>query len=199
MRVCFRYGFTFLCMPKCASTSIEKALEPYSQLSTNSHTGLKHTNYRKYRKYIQPFINQGGIEVVCLMREPISWLHSWYRFRTREAIANPQHRNHNSYCGHITFQKWVEEYLSETPLKYAKVGIQKSFLVNSKAEIGVDKIFKYENLEGIVNYFEKKIGKKLSIPTMNTSPEISYILDKDTEKRLKEFLKDDYEIYNSLT
>ncbi len=199
MRVSTNYNFTFLCMYKCASTSIEKALEPYSQLNTVNGGRLKHTNYKKYSKFIQPFINQEDIEVVCIMREPISWLNSWYRFRTREKIKNPKHMNHASYCGHITFQQWIEDYLSENTPKYAKVGSQKNFLSNAKGEIGVDKIFKYEDFDNIINYFEKKIGKKLTIPKINVSPKIGYELDTDIEIRLKEHLKDEYDLYNSLT
>ena len=81
MRVNIDYKFIFLCMPKCASTSIEATLNPYSQLYTSRHPKVKHTNDSKYQRFIKPFLNQDDIEVVCLMREPISWLHSWYRYR----------------------------------------------------------------------------------------------------------------------
>lgn len=198
MRVCKRYGFVFLCMPKCASTSIEKALAPYSQLSTNDDVDLKHADYRRYSKFIKPFIKKKDIEIVCLMREPISWLHSWYRFRSREAIKDPKHKNHRNYCGNITFQKYIEDYLSDTPSSYANIGFQKGFLVGKNGEIGIDKIFKYENIEKIIEYFEQKIGKSLEMPMLNISPGIDYNLDAELEIRLKEFLKSDYEIYNEL-
>ncbi len=41
MRVSIKYGFTFLCMPKCASTSIEKVLTPYSELIMKNNSILK--------------------------------------------------------------------------------------------------------------------------------------------------------------
>lgn len=197
MRVCKRYGFVFLSMPKCASTSIEKALDPYSQLSTYGDVDLKHTNYKRYSKFIQPFV-QKNLETVCLMREPISRLHSWYKFRSRDKIKDPKHKFHRNYCGHITFQDYIEDYLSDTPSSYADVGFQKDFLLGKDGEVAVDKIFKYENIEKIIEYIEQKIGKRLEIPMLNISASIDYNLDSELEIRLKEFLKSDYEIYNEL-
>ncbi len=193
MRVSTKYNFVFLCMPKCASTSIEKALTPYSQLKTYRDTKLKHTNYRKYKRFLKPFFNNDKLEVVCLMREPISWLHSWYRYRCRSEIKESP-----NYCGDLTFQEWVEEYLSKKRPSRSRIGVQNSFLKNNKGEIGVDKIFKYEELEELKKYFEEKIGKKLDFPRMNASPKIDYELDIETEKQLKKHLQVDYEIYNSL-
>ena len=58
MRVSIKYNFTFLCMPKCASTSIEKVLLPHCQLITdeNALIAVKHTNAKKYNKFIRPFL-----------------------------------------------------------------------------------------------------------------------------------------------
>ncbi len=194
MRVCYRYGFTFLSMPKCASTSIEKALEPYSQLSTNSHTGLKHINYRNYRKYIQPFIKQvpgKELEVVCLMRDPISWLHSWYRYRSRDKLVGSE----NSTRG-IGFNEYCEAYLSPEPPNYVNRGKQSRFLKGQDGKLGDIKIFKYENMDDFKRYIEGKIGKSIELQTLNVSPEIDFDLDPEIEGRLREYLKYDYEIYN---
>ncbi len=193
MRVSIEYKFTFLCQPKCASTSIEKALDPYSQLSTSPHHKLKHKNFRQYERHIKPFINQKNMEVVCLMREPISWLNSWYRYRCR-----PRIKNSPNYCGNLTFQEWIEEYLLEERPSRSNIGVQNTFFSNSKGEIGVDKIFKYENLEEIIKFFESKVGKTIEIPQLNKSPEIDFHLKPETIEKLKEVLKDDYKIYESL-
>ena len=159
MRVSIKHNFTFICMPKCASTSIEKALLPHCQLVTRDGEGIKHTSAARYNKYIRPFLNNKDIETVCIMREPISWLHSWYRYRSREAIADPEHKRHSHYCGHITFQQWVEAYLSEIRPEYAKLGSQKNYITDKDGEVCVNRIFKYEDLSMIQNYFKEKIGE----------------------------------------
>lgn len=198
MRICSEHGFAFLCMPKCASTSIEKALNPYSNLSTHKKdTSLKHTNYRNYNKFIKPYIknaNGKDLEAVCLMREPISWLHSWYRYRSRDAI-----KGSNKSTQNVSFNEYCEAYLSSTPPSYVQRGSQFKFLKDNKGKPGDIKIFKYENLNKIKNYFERKTGQKIEIPTLNVSPKVDYDLDPALEQRLKEFLKVDYEIYNALS
>ncbi len=193
MRVSSKYNFTFLCMPKCASTSIEKALDPYSQLSTFKNPKMKHTNFSKYAKYIKPFVGAKDIEVVCLMREPISWLNSWYRFRCRSNMKNLK-----NYCGDLSFQEWIDEYLSENRSSRAKIGVQNTFFKDKAGNIGVDKIFKYEHLEEIKKFFENKIGDTVNIPTLNQSQKIDFELKPQTLQKLREVLKDDYVIYESL-
>lgn len=193
MRVSTIYDFTFLCMPKCASTSIEKALNPYSQLSTSQHPKLKHTNYKKYAKFIKPFVDKNEIEVVCLMREPISWLHSWYRYRGRPEIKNSQ-----NYCGNMTFDEWIIEYLSDKTTPRTNVGVQNTFFKDRNGHVGVNKVFKFENLDDIKKFFEKKIGKSLNIPTLNKSPKMDFELSEKNTKMLEAKLHEDYKIYNSL-
>ncbi len=192
MRVSKKYGFTFLCMPKCASTSIERALRPYSQLNSNQDIKMKHTNYRNYNKYIKPCVGK-KLEIVCLMREPVLWLYSWYKYRKRDEI-----KNKNKSTANISFSEFCEAYLLTNPPIYASMGKQSDFFKDNDGKQGVIKIFKYENLEEIKKYFEEKIGKKLEIPLLNISPKDNYDLDTVLEQRLKDFLKIDYEIYKAL-
>ena len=201
MRISTTYGFVFICMPKCASTSIEKALLPYSQFNTRGDTQLKHTSFEKYNEFIKPFLNSSSktnIETVCLMREPISWLHSWFKYLSRDVLKSPEHKNHHRYCGDFTFEEWIIDYLSKKPPKYVVKRSQRSYLVSSDGTVGVDKIFKYEDMTSMQKYFEDKIGKKIEFPNLNISPIIEYKLTPQLENRLKSSLKEDYEIYNSL-
>ena len=200
MRISTKYGFTFLCTPKCASTSIEKALTPYSQLMTKGDPQLKHTNYKQYNEFIKPFLSNSKkeIEVVCLMREPISWLHSWYRFQSREALKSPDHKLHHKYSGNMTFEEWINDYLSDKPSNNPIKHSQHTYFIDKNGKVGVDKIFKYENMVEIKEYFELKVGEKIEFPRLNISPIIEYRLTSEVKHCLKDFLKVDYEIYNTL-
>ena len=197
MRVSIRYGFTFLCMPKCASTSIERALRPYCELVTQGGnvpgTRLKHTNLRNYKKFLEPFINtiaSEPLETVCLMREPIDWLHSWYRYRKRDEIADTPRSTRG-----ISFDQFCEAYMEG---KVKGLGSQYRFITTEDGEIGVDKIFRYEELDKLKQYFEEKIGKEIEFPVMNVSPKEERLLSPEVEAKLKEFLKKEYEIYEKL-
>ena len=46
-------------------------------------------------------------DVVSVMREPIDWLGSWYRYRTRDARKDPAHRNSANYTGNVRFEEFV--------------------------------------------------------------------------------------------
>jgi len=194
MRISTKYGFAFLCMTKTASTSVENALTPHSELLTQGKyaTALKHINYRKYSKYIEPLVkNTTGIkpETVCVMREPIDWLHSWYRYRKRDEISTSERSTKD-----LSFNEFCELYLE----RKAKVGRQINFVKDHNGKIGVDKIFRYEKLELLKEYFEEKIGKPVDFPVMNVSPKESMDIDADLKSKLMEFLEEDYSLYLSL-
>ena len=193
MRVSVRYGFTFLCTTKTASTSIEHALTKHCELITRGKhaTELKHINYRGYSRYIEPMIeNIAGIrpETVCVMREPIDWLYSWYRYRKRDKVKKERSTRE------MNFQEFCELYLEGK----AMLGRQSNFMKNQEGTVGVDRVFRYENLDLLRNYFEEKIGKEIEFPVMNVSPHGEMELNEDLKKRLVEYLQEDYELYNSL-
>lgn len=88
MLISIEHGLVFLSMPKCASTSIEMALQNYMDIVVRGPA--KHTNYRRYERFCRPFLDQfckqQKLETVCLIREPLDWLKSWYRYRTRDEL-----------------------------------------------------------------------------------------------------------------
>ena len=194
MRVSIRHGFTFLCMPKSASTSVEQALTNYCELITRGKyaTRLKHTNYRRYHRFIEPYIKTVSPqlpETVCLMREPIDWLHSWYRYRKRDILdGSPQSTKD------ITFEEFCQAYMDGE----INVGRQYDFIRTKDHKVGVQNIFRYEELDKLQKYFEKKIGHRIDFPVMNVSPKETRELGKTMETKLRNFLKKEYDIYNTL-
>jgi hypothetical protein len=179
-------------MPKCASTSIEAALNPYSDLLTKNNVSLKHVNYKNYKKFIEPFLEKVTStkpEVICIMREPVDWLHSWYRYRKREELKG----NKKSTLG-LTFDEFCRLYMENK----AYVGKQSIFLSAKGGSVGPDRIFKYEELELLKDYFEERIGKEIDFPKFNISLKEDLDISKETYNSLKQFLKRDYEVYNSL-
>jgi len=66
-------------------------------------------------------------------------------------------------------------------------------------QIGIDRIFKYEELEKLKAYFEEKIGQEIEFPHLNVSPIEDYKLAPEIEQRLKQHLKYEYALYNNLS
>jgi hypothetical protein len=178
MLISIKYNFVFLCNTKCASNSIESMLEPHSDIIFSGLPVLRHTNYRQYSQHIRPYLieNAGvdNIETICLVREPLSWLSSWYRFRSRHDLRNKKHPSHQNSTSGIQFSEFIKAYMLSDPPSYANVGSQYDFVKDSMNAVGVDKIFPYENIGGFVRYMGSKVGKKLKLNNMNVSPKTNY-------------------------
>ncbi len=94
----------------------------------------------------------------------------------------------------MDFPEFVSKYIS----REIKLGKQSNFIINKNGKIGVDKIFKYEDLDKLKVYFEEKIGKIIEFPVMNVSPTEELMLDDELKGELENYLKFDYIIYNGL-
>ncbi len=187
-----KYGFTFLCTPKCASTSIEEVILPYGQLSTDASPIFKHTNFRRYERFISPYIfatTKKNLEVICVMREPMEWLKSWYRYRQRDVLKGKSKSTHGQ-----TFASFARDYMNGK----LDIGSQYNFVRDQNGNIGVDKIFDYGNLKELENYFHDKTGYPINFGLTNKSKVIDIEIEPDLLLELKEFNKKDYEIYNNI-
>ncbi|WP_194865053.1 sulfotransferase family protein [Alloalcanivorax profundimaris] len=197
-----KHGFAFLCMPKCASTSIEIALRNYCTVRITGQPDLKHMDARTYHRYIgdmhKKLLPDVSIEVVCMMREPLEWLHSWYRYRTREELKDPTHPNRNNYTGGLEFDEFLKAYMSRERPPFADVGSQRQFLELENGSLGVDRIFRVDDMEGLKSYFREKLGEEIEIPNENVSPSMPMELGRFREWRIKRYLSKEYELYHSL-
>lgn len=202
MQLSTEFRFAFLCMPKCASTSIEAALSPYCDVSETKHPVKKHMNARFFRENVLPeyqsTMSAGKIEICCLMREPVEWVHSWYRFRSREKLKDPQSRNHHKYSGDMSFEVFVEGVLQEEVPAYAKMPRQHEFLRLGDGSLGVDYIFPLSAINRLEDYISAKVGSRVNFPERNVSPKIPLVLSALMKQRLQDHLVEDYKIYHQL-
>lgn len=175
MLISLKHQFTFFCTPKCASNSIEAMLKPHSEIHLLGSPQVRHTDAAGYARHIEPYLAEvapgSEFERVAIIREPVSWLHSWYRFRARSALRGGDHENSTA---HVSFAEFVEAYLEESPPPYAAVGSQLEFLRGTDGGLGVDRLFAYERLDELVEFFSGRIGQALSLHAINVSPSKVY-------------------------
>ena len=204
MLISLRHKFVFLCMPKCASTSTERALGKYAQLRSDGHPAFKHTNYRKYKRFLLPYVEtklenaEEKLEVLCLFREPVDWLNSWYRYRSRSALLDPKSPGHKKYAGNVSFYEFAEEYVSSNPRPFAKLGRQFKFICDEKGKPGSITVFPYEQYDEFMSYMSSKVGTRIKPKRANISPKTGKDYDVKKLKFLVNYLKDDYDFYNSI-
>ncbi len=206
MKISTKYGFAFLCNPKCASSSIEHALDNYSNVRMSRYpidSELKHINARDYCEFVLPLLKkikpQISIDAFCIIREPLDWFRSWYKFRTRDALKNPAHKLHKNYTGKISFNEFVEAHISKGDrLSFAtfKEGAEQfNFMKLTENTVGVNYIFPMDNMAKVSQFLSFKIGEKVNIPKRYVSPKEETFLDPKLEDKLCEYLRKDITIY----
>lgn len=200
MMMSMKSGVAFLCMPKCASTSIEAALKRYSNIVLAGPNGPKHMTFMQYSMTAYPFYKAifPAKEIVsfCLMREPVSWLESWYRYRTRDDLKDPSHKNHQNYTGNISFSEFVGAYLDQSEsIRFPDILSQYDFVQDQEENIGVDYIFDMSDMEAVSEFLSTRFGRDIEIPVKNVSPSFAVSLDDEIRKRLEKRLEKDIALY----
>ncbi|WP_374375134.1 hypothetical protein [Tabrizicola sp.] len=195
MLVFFEQRLAFLATPKTGSTAIAAALESLAAVSIQRPPLLKHTTVHRYRRFIGPYLeaaSKDSFTLVALMREPKDWLGSWYRFRQREETeAGKSTRG-------MGFDDFVRAWCQDPRPDFADVGSQARFLRPRQGQ-GVDRLFRYEEIDGFVHFLEERLGCEIILPRLNVSPPGATELSAETEALLREVAAEDFALYATLT
>ena len=195
MLVFWKERLVFLATPKTGTTAIEAALQPLSNLSIQNPPALKHTPVRRYQRFLAPYLRSAAGEdftVVALMREPIDWLGSWYRYRQRDAIPIKERSTRG-----MDFDSFVAAHLADPCPGFADVGSQARFLDPGNGP-GIDRVFRYENIGAFIEFLEDRLDFEIILPRLNVSPEGSTQLAPETEARLRRERAADFALYATL-
>ncbi|RYI26380.1 MAG: hypothetical protein EON48_06555 [Acetobacteraceae bacterium] len=195
MLVFWEQRLAFLATPKTGSTAIAAALESLAAVSIQRPPLLKHTTVHRYRRFIGPYLEAASKDrftVVALMREPTDWLGSWYRFRQRDETDAGK-----STAG-LSFDAFVPAWCQETRPDFADVGSQGKFL-RARQGVGVDRLFRYEDIGGFVHFLEERLGCEIILPRLNVSPPGATDLSAATAALLREYAAEDFALYASLS
>jgi hypothetical protein len=152
---------------------------------------------QRYRRFLGPYLRAATkeeFEVVALMREPLDWLASWYRFRRREELTDTTRTTRG-----LGFDRFVQDYLSEPRPAHADVGSQARFLTLPGGELGVDRLFAYERIDRFVAFLEDRLDCEIILPTLNVSPEAELDISSETIARHRAATAADYTLWESLT
>lgn len=196
MMVFLKEKLVFFATPKTASTSIEMALGTTCDIRISKVPNAKHTPYRKYQRLLEPFImtlTGDEPDTVAVIREPIDWLGSWYRYRSRDEL-----RGAKNSTAEISFDQFIESYLSDDPKPFARIGSQAKFMSDKDGNVGMSHLFRYEDIDGLAQFMQRRIGKQFQLGRANQSPVAELALSPDLRSELKQVLTPDYEIYERL-
>ncbi len=196
MLIFWKERLVFLSTPKTGSTSIETALESLAHVAIRRPPELKHVSGPRYQRHLAPLLEMAGGErftTVALMRDPVDWLGSWWRYRQRDDIRDLP----RSTSG-LSFEDAARDYLSSHPGASMNVGSQARFLGVKEGVASVDKVFRYEDIGTFVHFLEDRLGGEIILPRLNVSPKGDMHLSPSTDARLRDRFAPDYAFYHSL-
>lgn len=194
MLVFWEQRLAFLATPKTGSTAIAAALESLAAVSIQRPPLLKHTTVHRYRRFIGPFLEAASKDtftLVALMREPVDWLGSWYRFRQREE-TDP-----GKSTREMSFDDFVRAWCQDPRPDFADVGSQGRFL-RPRQGVGVDRLFRYEEIGTFIHFLEERLDCEITLPRLNVSPPGSTELSAETRQQLQDFAVEDFALYETL-
>lgn len=174
MMASLRFGFIVLSMPKCASSSLQQALTPVCDVRFKDH--MKHVDYAFVETWVLPMLRARRApapfapRIFCLMREPVDWLYSWYRY-SWDATGQPVAAagTPSSRQAYPSFAAFLDAYFSPRPPRVGGVLRQTDFLRGRDGAPGPVEVFRFEDHARLVATLEGLCGQALDLKVTNKS------------------------------
>lgn len=193
MLIFSKQNLVILSVPKTGTTALEAALAPHAALAVLDPPELKHAPVYRYNRFFRPMVEKfigGDMEVVAVIREPTSWLGSWYRFRRRPFLDGRKQSTRG-----ISFESFVQGYLEEPRKDFADVGSQAKFLEPRPNGTSVTRLFRYESFEAFTAFLSERLDREISLPKANVSPDADLTLSAAVEGQLREKCAADFALW----
>ena len=196
MLVFVKERLVMLAMPKTGSTAYQSALAARADMVVANPPELKHAPLYRYDRFFRPMFEKvcgAEMETLAVMREPVSWLGSWYRYRQRPALAGQP----NSTRG-VTFDQFVQAYLKGDRPAYANVGSQARFLQPRPQGAVLSHLFRYEAPDALHRFLSERLGPLPDLARENVSPPGDLELSDKTHDRLRRKCAEEFALYASI-
>ena len=125
-----------------------------------------------------------------MIREPVDWLGSWYRYRSRPGFDHARKSTQG-----VSFAEFVEGYLTSPSPSLPRSAGASRFVVGKSGKPAVTHMFRYENIPGMVRFLEERFGREIRLPKVNVSPKGNLELPSALRTRLETERAEDFAIY----
>ncbi|RLJ59835.1 hypothetical protein BCF46_0024 [Litoreibacter meonggei] len=196
MMIFFRERLAFLAVPKTGTSAIENALGPKASAIFRDPPGIKHTNARNFEAKYRNLFERGNLpplETMAVIREPVDWLGSWFRYRQRPALDR-----HPNSTADVTFNEFVAAYLLDDQPPYANVGRQARFVTDQSGDLLINHLFSYHDLAAAIRFLEQRLEREIILKSVNRSPTKELALSPELSTELHKACALDFEIYHAL-
>lgn len=193
MLIFWKERLVFLAVPKTGTSAYGRALGPRADIAVREPPELKHAPLRRYNRFFHPMLDKmgaGQMDIMAVVRHPIDWLGSWYRYRQRPFLAGK-----NTSTAGLSFDDFVADYCRGDQPAHAHVGSQSRFLTPKPDGVTVTHLFRYEDQPSIQSFLEQRLGYEFDIQRQNVSPVVDLSLSPNIADRLRRKYAEDFELW----
>ncbi|SDY55977.1 gamma-glutamyl kinase [Citreimonas salinaria] len=195
MLVFWKQRLVLLSVPKTGSSALEAALAASASMAVLDPPELKHAPIYRYNRFFRPMFERLGAErmdIIALVREPIDWLGSWYRYRQRDFLAGRPESTRG-----MDFDTYCRAYASGERPAFADVGSLAKFVEPRPNGVAVTHLFRYEAMDAVTAYLAERLERPVSLPRANVSPRAPITLSAETEALLRRHCAADFAVWES--
>lgn len=196
MLVFSKARLVFLSVPKTGTTAWQAALEPHADMIVRAPPELKHAPVFRYNRFFRPALEKfigTDLAVLAVMRDPVDWLGSWYRYRRRPSLEGRPAGTHG-----LSFDDFVQAYMKGDRPAFADVGSQAKFLEPQKNGTRATHVFRYEDQAGLTAFLADRLGVSVATERHNASPAMDLALSPRVEARLRCKCAPEFALYDSI-
>lgn len=189
--------FLFVASTKTASTSVEHALMPFSDIIRGGSAQRKHISLGSAMSAYRFLFTQPGYEADTffkfgVIRDPIDWIGSWYRYRLGNKVESPLPAG----TGFADF--WARKDWNILRADGSR-HLQRDMFTSADGSLLADVVIPYARLDEIFG----EICRHLDIPVQLARKNVSrlaepVVLPPGLEDEIREFYSEDYELLERL-
>lgn len=197
MLVFYKERLVLLSVPKTGTTALLTALRDRADIVVADPPELKHAPVYRYNRFFRPMFEKvcnAQMETIAVMREPVSWLSSWYRYRRR-----PFMKGHANATFDLSFDDFVQAYLRGDRPGFANVGSQAKFLEPRPNGTRVTHLFRYEDPDALAGFLSDRLGHMPALKRENVSPEMALELSPATEQKYRRKCAEEFALYDAIS
>lgn len=198
MLIGVRKRFVFVANTKTASTSVEHALAGHAEIMRPGGPDRKHSPLAgilaDYRFLFQnPQFPFDSFFRFGIMREPLSWIDSWYRYRRGNKVDSP-------LPAAMTFEEFWRTRDWNIVNDAGRKNLQGNMFRGADGKVLADAIVPYERMDDYIPTILEllKIPRKLQRKNVSRLPRDETPLPQILRDEMLDFYKDDYALYASL-
>jgi hypothetical protein len=198
MLIGVRKRFVFVANSKTASTSIEQALVAHAEIQRGGTPQRKHIPLREaLGEYDFLFGRPGfGIETFftfAVLRDPIDWIGSWFRYRRGNTVASP-------LPPEMTFAEFWARRDWNFRLPDGQPRLQSQFVTDAQGRVMADYLIPHADLQTHFQRIAKGLGLPAALERLNVSHLSAETLDipDDLRAELRAFYAADYALIDRM-